>query len=374
MFLIPGNHEQKENWHVAGTPNDAGDPVDSLPIIGTKAQKKYFPMPQPGGFYTGDTALEPLLGGDQYKESYYAWTWGDALFMVIDPYWYTTSKPYVNDPGGGETNGTGTGDAWSWTLGQTQFNWVKTTLQNSNATYKFVFTHQMPTDASLNNQEDYGHAGANHVNLVEMGGYDEDGTTYSWATRRAGWGSEPLHTIFNNYGVDAVFHGHDHQYAYEKKDNVVYLSMPVAGWGNNGSGFNMYTAGSGYTIATQPNCGHVLVTVAPDETTVQYFRMDQATAVHSFTIEGGELPVSVLGDVNDDGEANSTDALIVLSADVGIDSTQYCPMNCGDVNADGYVNSTDALIILSFDVGMSVAFPVETGACPATVTKPAGCP
>jgi hypothetical protein len=48
-------------------------------------------------------------------------------------------------------------------------------------------------------------------------------------------------------------------------------------------------------------------------------------------------------------------------------------LNCGDVNGDGLVNSTDALIILSFDVGMSVPYPVGTGACPASVTAPAGC-
>ncbi len=261
VYLVPGNHEQREAWHVEGTPNDTGPPEDSLPIIGVNAQKKYFPMPVPDAFYTGDSSTLSYIAGDHLRENYYAWTWGDALFMVIDPFWYTTTKPYVNDIGGGETNGTGSGDAWSWTLGQTQFNWVKTTLQNSSAKFKFVFTHQMPTDASLNNQEDYGHAGANHVNLVEMGGYNEAGTTYEWNTKRAGWGTEPLHTVFNNNGVSAVFHGHDHQYAYEKKENVVYQAVPTSGWGDGQNGFNMYTTGNGYTIRALPNTGHLRVTV-----------------------------------------------------------------------------------------------------------------
>jgi hypothetical protein len=82
---------------------------------------------------------------------------------------------------------------------------------------------------------------------------------------------------------------------------------------------------------------------------------------------------SVLGDVNGDGEANSTDALIVLSGDVGIDITQFCPINCGDVNADGWVNSTDALIILSYDVGMSVPYELGSLGCPASVTPCPGC-
>jgi len=83
--------------------------------------------------------------------------------------------------------------------------------------------------------------------------------------------------------------------------------------------------------------------------------------------------VATSGDVNGDGYANSTDALIVLSCDVGIDTTPFCPMNCGNVNSDGIVNSTDALIILNYDVGISVPFPVGTGACPASVTPCPGC-
>ena len=81
----------------------------------------------------------------------------------------------------------------------------------------------------------------------------------------------------------------------------------------------------------------------------------------------------MLGDVNDDSSVNSTDALIILSADVGVNVSSYCPMNCGDVNGDGNVNSTDALILLSFDVGITVPFAVGTAGCPQTVTQPPGC-
>ena len=83
--------------------------------------------------------------------------------------------------------------------------------------------------------------------------------------------------------------------------------------------------------------------------------------------------VGILGDVNHDGAVNSTDALIVLSCDVGIDTSGFCPMNCGDANNDGLCNSTDALIILSYDVGMTVAFPVGEPGCPSSVTPCPGC-
>ncbi len=67
------------------------------------------PVPD-GSFYTGDTSTNAYSAGDQLKEDYYAWTWGDALFVVINPYWYTVTKPYVSDPGGGESDTTGSGD------------------------------------------------------------------------------------------------------------------------------------------------------------------------------------------------------------------------------------------------------------------------
>lgn len=374
VFLVPGNHEQREGWHVDGTPNDDGPPEDSLPVIGVNAQKKYFPMPVPDGFYTGDNSTLTYIDGDGRRENYYAWTWGDALFVVIDPYWYTTTKPYVTDLGGGETSGTGSGDSWDWTLGLAQFNWLKTTLTNSTARYKFIFAHQLLCDASLSNQEDYGHAGANHVHMVEMGGKNEDGTTDGWSIERAGWGSDPIHQILAQTGVSAVFHGHDHQYAYEMRDGVVYQSVPTSGWGDGQNGFNMYATGDGYTIRALPNTGHLRVTVAPDETTVQYYRVGQTSPATNgtYTI----LPTvvaSVLGDVNRDGQVNSSDALVELSSDVGIDTSQYCPMNCGDVNGDGVVNSTDALITLTYDSGTSVPFPLGTGACPSNVTPPPGC-
>jgi hypothetical protein len=97
-----------------------------------------------------------------------------------------------------------------------------------------------------------------------------------------------------------------------------------------------------------------------------------ATATHTPTPTHTPHP-GTLGDVNSDGLVDSTDALIVLSADVGFNTSQFCPMNCGDVNGDGLIDATDALIILSYDVGFTVPFPVGQPACPPSVTQPPGC-
>ena len=94
------------------------------------------------------------------------------------------------------------------------------------------------------------------------------------------------------------------------------------------------------------------------------------------TGDGIELvtpPAKVLGDVDGDGLINSTDALIILSCDIGIDVSQFCPMTCGDVNADGLVNSTDTLLVLSYDAALDVPYPVGLPGCPSSVTTCAGC-
>ena len=80
-----------------------------------------------------------------------------------------------------------------------------------------------------------------------------------------------------------------------------------------------------------------------------------------------------IGDVNGDRASNSTDALLILSCDVGEDVSDYCPLDCGDVNADGAINSTDALIIISREVGLETPYPVGSAGCPQSVPSCAGC-
>ncbi len=273
IFLAAGNHEEQEGWHL----DDTGDPVTSKPVLGTNAQKKYYLNPVQDSFYSGDTSTYAPLGGDGLREDYYAWTWGDALFVVIDPYWFTNTKPFIGNTGGGETSDTGSGDRWDWTLGLDQFNWLKTTLETSGAKYKFIFAHHM-----TGGSDDYVRGGANPANLVEWGGYNEAGTVYEWETKRPGWGSEPIHQMMVANGVSAFFHGHDHQYAYEKRDGIVYQSLPSAGF--LGNGFNIYSSGDRYTIQALPSPGHLRVSVTPTETTVDYVATSGGAVNYSYSI------------------------------------------------------------------------------------------
>ena len=449
LFMIAGNHEQQEAWHLQGTL------ANSLPIMGKNSEKKYYLNPLNDGFYSGDTTTMPDLTGDHTKQDYYAWTWGDALFVLISPFWTTTTKPYTTTVGGGETDATGSGDRWDWTLGVDQYNWLQTVLSTSTAKYKFVFAHQIVGGNSAPNQVNYGHGGVDSANLVEWGGNNVGGSPYTWATNRPssdGWGTLPIHQMLLANHVSAFFHGHDHQMAYEVLDGIVYQSVPS---GSFTGSFGMYSTGgnSGKTVwadSTQ-GPGYLRVTVGPSQTTVGFIRynasmpvspaysytmapaavttynlttavspdgsgtINPAAGVHpysentvvnvsatpasgytfshwdgactgsgtcSVTMNGNKTVTAyfidssagILGDANGDGQVTSTDALIILSGDVGLNVTQFCPMNCGDVNGDGKVTSTDALIILSYDIDLDVPFPVgQAGACPASVTPCPGC-
>jgi hypothetical protein len=184
---------------------------------------------------------------------------------VIDPYWYTVTKPFAGNVGGGESSDVGSGNRWDWTLGLQQFNWLKATLQGTTAKYKFVFAHHMSGGA-----DNYGgRGGAVPANLVEWGGYNLGGVTWGWDTNRvvSEWGSKSVGQIMIDSYVNVFFHGHDHQYAYEIRDGVVYQSLPSAGF--SGSGFNSYSEGT-YTLKVLPGPGHLRVTVSPQQVTVDY--------------------------------------------------------------------------------------------------------
>ena len=85
------------------------------------------------------------------------------------------------------------------------------------------------------------------------------------------------------------------------------------------------------------------------------------------------VPEGILGDVDRDGFVTSTDALIMISCDVGLDVSQFCPVYCGDVNMDGIVNTTDGLILLSYNIGIEVPYPIGEPGCPSNEATCAGC-
>lgn len=257
IFVLPGNHEEEEGWNLDDSPSQA--------LMSIDARKKFYPSPIPDSFYTGNSDALAAIGGDHLREDYYAWTWGDALFIVFDPFQYTMQIPYSPSAGPGEENDEGapTNDRWTWTLGRQQYDWLKQTLENSNARFKFMFAHHMLGGTQL-----YVRGGAAPAHMFEWGGYNSDGSTWGWDTRRPGWGDDPIRQLMIDNNVSAFFHGHDHQYGYELRDGIVYQEVPSAGF--SGAGFGFYTTGSGYCIKASNSPGHLRITVTPSLATVDY--------------------------------------------------------------------------------------------------------
>ena len=108
LMLTNGNHEQAHLANLGGVFNNAA-------IWAADGRLKYYPQPAPNGFYSGDAGkLEArngyptLAASDGLLRDYYAFTWGDALFVTIDPYWHSTVQVDA-DPGGGGGGGGGGG-------------------------------------------------------------------------------------------------------------------------------------------------------------------------------------------------------------------------------------------------------------------------
>jgi hypothetical protein len=241
LFLVNGNHEGEWGWLADGT-------AQNIAVWAALARQQFFLNPVPDGFYSGDQLAEPFIG---QRASWYAWQWGNALFVVLDPYWYTKAKSG--------------NDGWALTLGERQYQWLLETLAASRTAYKFVFIHNLV--GGLDGQM---RGGIEAAPFFEWGGRDLDGA-YTFPQKRPGW-SMPVHQLLVQNGVTAVFHGHDHLYAKQELDGVLYQEVPQPSAKNFTSGPNLaaeYHYVSGTILSSS---GHMRVTVGPERVTVEYVR------------------------------------------------------------------------------------------------------
>lgn len=241
LFIALGNHEGEAGWNLNGTENNIG-------VTGTLLRKKYFPNPFPNLFYTGDTTLHPFVG---IRESYYAWTWGDALFIVLDPYWFTPAKPDALT-------------GWRWTLGKTQYDWLKNTLEKDHSKFKFVFAHQIVGGTAE------GRGGLEVADLYEWGGKSLNGKN-EFSINRPGW-YKPVKELLQEHRVNIFFHGHDHFFGKQDKDCLIYQETPQPSHPNFQNLNYAYEYGyhSGLLL---PNSGHLRVTVSDQSVKVEYIKV-----------------------------------------------------------------------------------------------------
>lgn len=242
LYLVNGNHEQAAKANLDGTPN-------SLGAWAQNARNSNFAQPEPDGFYTGDPDKVPGIG---LLKDYYAWTWGDALFVVIDPYWHSDIA-VDNSADGTKKNR----DLWQVTLGDAQYQWLKKTLETSKAKFKFVFSHHVMGT---------GRGGVEVAPYYEWGGKDRNGQN-RFAEMRPGW-AVPIHQLFVKTGVSAFFQGHDHIFCKQELDGVIYQTVPCPA----DSTYALMNDDAYQTGTKLPGSGLVRVTVSGTEAKVDYVR------------------------------------------------------------------------------------------------------
>ena len=242
VFLVNGNHEQAARYLLDGTANNVA-------VWAQNARNRHYSQPAPDAFYSGNPDQVPFVG---LLRNYYAWTWGDALFVVIDPYW--ESPVCVDNPFDGSAKRS---NLWDVTHGDAQYQWLKRTLEQSTAKYKFVFAHHVMGT---------GRGGIELASLYEWGGYNPKGV-WGFGTERPGWAA-PIHQLMVANKVTIFFQGHDHIWARQQLDGVIYQTLPEPADPN----YSLFNSDAFLTGDKFPNTGYTRVTVGASKVKIDYVR------------------------------------------------------------------------------------------------------
>lgn len=264
IYLVNGNHEQAARFNLNGTP-------ENIAVWAQNARNSHYSQPAPDNFYSGNKELVPFIG---LLRNYYAWTWGDALFVVIDPYW--ASPVAVDNVFGGDPK---RANMWEVTHGDDQYFWLKDTLERSKAKYKFVFAHHVMGT---------GRGGIELANSWEWGGKNSKGIN-EFATQRPRWNLQ-IHQLMVANKVTIFFQGHDHIWVHQQLDGVTYQSLSEPADPN----YALWNSDAYLTGERFPSTGYTRVQVTPSGVKVEYVRTylpkDEAvgkvngTPVFSYTI------------------------------------------------------------------------------------------
>ncbi len=298
LFICLGNHEGEKDYYLTQ------NPPNNIAVYATLWRKFYYANPYPNSFYTGNPDIEPYGMGQ--PENYYAWKWGNALFIVLDVYrdqCDTSAKP----------------KNWEWSLGLPQYTWLKNTLENSTEKYKFVFAHHTRGE---------GRGGITTAKYFEWGGYEANGTTWGFGIHRPGW-AKPIHQLFVDNGVNIFFQGHDHLFAHEVVDGVTYQEVPMPS--DSTYELGMLANADAYVSDTIGGTGHIRVTVSLSCVKVDFVR--------------AYLPADTLSGIHHNGEVAFS--YFIGNCQSGIDDRPVIPV------ASVFPNPADDKITIDLAKGVN---------------------
>ncbi len=181
--------------------------------------------------------------------SYFSFEGPDQLHICLDPFTFTTSAPKA--------------DGWQWTLGKTQYDWLKSTLEQSKALHKFVYIHHLLVGDAQSR------GGVEIAKRNEWGGANSDGTP-GFEKNRPGW-YKPVHDLLVEHKVSVVFKGHDHLYVKQELDGIVYQTVPQPSHPGDKVDPTQYGYLSGKTVG---GSGFLRVTTSGASAKVEFVKYD----------------------------------------------------------------------------------------------------
>jgi len=198
----------------------------------------YVPGPRPDTYPEGGNA----------NEDYYAFTWGDALFVVLNVMTYTSGCHYLSyDPGVAD----------DWTLGDAQLAWLRQTMQNATSKWRFLLIHHVVGGAAGDAANSaYGRGGGQAARVGEQA---------------------VVHDLMLQHGFQIFFYGHDHVFTDMVVDGIHY-TLP----GSAGAPWKFTTTETGYATYW-PDSGRARVHVSPEAVRVDFLAVGGAMLT-SYTV------------------------------------------------------------------------------------------
>lgn len=182
-------------------------------------------------------------GGNKW-EDYYAFSWGDALYVMLNIQTY--SKPSNSEQM--DSLSSDVSQVEDWTIGDQQMAWFEKTLQNATESFRFVCMHH-PAGGNAGNPHDtlYGRGGARCWNSGEQ---------------------LKIHSLMKKHGVQIFFYGHDHVFVDDEVDGIHY-TLP----GSCGAPWKFTPAETGYE-RYWPDSGHARLEVTPEKATITFVNLE----------------------------------------------------------------------------------------------------
>ncbi len=276
-FMVLGNHEGEAGFYQS---HRVARSVAYYQRWGTIARKRYMLNPLPHTYaeggenegWFGDNT-SPATGGAANGncsplQNYYAWTWGDALFAVIDVHRYTNI--------GGHTPTA----VDQWTLGAAQLRWLENVLVTSKARWKIVIAHHLVGGYAWDLE-----GRTRRPNYV----YGRGGGRYALVGEQ-----RRVTEIMKRAGAQFFLYGHDHVFAHQPAEDIHFVccgrpSFLQQRWWRTPGWREAY----GDVEARKPHdfyaaIGYVRLTISPKCLKLEYIRtgMDPAHAENVTQREG----------------------------------------------------------------------------------------